>query len=256
MPSSKPPLQSLERLSREARVRTPALLGVNLSWTLLRLGLTAAVLSILVALATLVFHRGGWSEALTPLLRGIVEWIGLIGVILSSVGFFTPLLVVAGGRLRGGDPQAVMADRRREQAVKFARFLAGRLDRSAIDTARRAATAEINRFERRKFMHALLAAAGAAVASMARAMEAGTWVDLVVLVGAALAGGTTLGLLTMLDFVDRLNRILEALNEADAILTARKSQNTATDTASTAWSGLVALLDAGLRRLSGANGRT
>lgn len=252
MPRHKAPFESLERLSHEARVRTPALLGSNLSWALLWLGLAAAFMSILVALATITFYRAGWSDSGTALLREIVKWIGVVGVFLSFLGFFAPLLVMIAIRACGRDPQAIIADRRRGAAVKFARFLADRLDRLSIDTAKRAAAAEISRFERRKFMHALLAGAGAAVAAIAKAMgpEAAAWVDPVTLVGAALVSGATLGLLATLDFVDRLNRILDALNEAEAILVERASPKAVADLGRSTRSVLMALFHAGVRRLA------
>lgn len=252
MPSAKAPLESLERLSREARIRTPTLLGSKLSWTLLWLGLSFACASILVALAAVAFYREDGPDSQVELLRGVVEWISIAGIALSFLGFFAPLLVLIAIRACGRDPHAIMADRRRRAAVKFARFLAHRLDRLAIDTARRAAEAEISRFERRKFMFTLLAGAGAAVTAIAKAMgpEAAAWVDPVALVGAALASGTTLGLLTMLDFVDRLNRILDALNEAEVILEARDAQMKIAGYGHPVLSRLTALVDASVRRLA------
>ena len=252
MPRYKAPFESLERLSHEARVRTPVLLGSHLSWILLWLGLAAAFMSFLVALAAVGFYREGWLDSGTAMLRQFVEWIGVAGLLLSFLGFFAPLLVWAAFRACGKDPQAIMADRRRGEALKFARLLAVRLDRSSIDRARRAAAAEISRFERRKFMHALLGGAGAAVATLAKGLggEAAVWVDLVVLMGAALACGTTLGILATLDFVDRLNRILDALNEAEVILAARETQKVVADPGRSTRSGLMALLDASVRRLA------
>lgn len=252
MPRSKVPLESLERLSREARIRTPKLLGSNGSWALLRWGLAAAFMSFLVALATVVFHREDGPDSVIAMLRELVKWLGFAGLLLSFGGFFAPLLALAAIRVRCKDPQAIMADRRRGEALKFARFLADRLDRSSIDTARRAAAAEISRFERRKFMHALLAGAGAAVATLAKGLgrQAAVWLDLVVLMGAGLACGTTLGILATLDFVDRLNRILDALNEAEVILAAREPQKAVADHGRSIRSGLMALFDAGMRRVT------
>ncbi|WP_292083486.1 MULTISPECIES: hypothetical protein [unclassified Brevundimonas] len=251
MPRSKVPLETLERLSREARVRTPKLLGSNVSWGLLRWGLAAAFMSFLVALAMVIFHRDG-PDSVIALLGEVVKWLGFAGLLLSFVGFFAPLLALAAIRVRGKDPQAIMADRRRGEALKFARFLADRLDRSSIDTARRGATAEISRFERRKFMHTLFAGAGAAVATVARGLggEAAVWVDWVVLMGAALACGMTLGILATLDFIDRLNRILDALNEAEVILVARETRKAVPDHGRSVRSGLMALFDAVVRRVT------
>lgn len=101
-------------------------------------------------------------------------------------------------------------------------------------------------------MHALLAGAGAAVATVAKGLggEAAVWVDLVVLMGAALACGITLGILGTLDFIDRLNRILDALNEAEVILVARETQKVVADPGRSIRSGLMALFDAGMRRVT------
>lgn len=251
MPRSKVPLESLERLSREARKRRPKLLGSNWSWALLRWGLAAAFMSFLVALATVIFYRDG-PDRVIALLGTVVDYLGFAGLILTILGFFCPLLALAGIRVQGKDPQAIMADRRRGEALKFARFLANRLDRSSIDTARRAATAEISRFERRKFMLALLAGAGATVATVAKGLggAAAASVDSIVFMGAALACGITLGILATLDFIDRLNRILDALNEAEVILVERETQMAVTDHGRSIRSGLLALFYAGMRRVT------
>lgn len=133
MPRSKVPLETLERLSREARVRTPKLLGSNVSWALLRWGLAAAFMSFLVALATVTFfHRDG-PDSVIALLGVVVEWLGFAGLLLSVLGFFGPLLALAGIRVWGNDPQAIMADRRRGEALSSRVF-------SLIDSTARPST--------------------------------------------------------------------------------------------------------------------
>jgi hypothetical protein len=262
-----PSVDTLERLSREARKYTPALLGSDQSWVILWWALAAAILSLLVALATGLLHRFGWSGAVIGGFRTAVDWIGFLGAALAFVGLFIPLFALGTLRLRGRDPQAIMADRRREKAAAFARYIADRLDRSAIDALRRAATAEISRFERRKFMHSLLAGAGAVVAVIAKGTAVAVtlsenmpsaetvgpvvwaWGDLMTFVAASLAGGMTLGLLGMLDFIDRMNRILDALNEADSILSERTSPEAVSQRARR-WPPFIDSLDASLRLLS------
>lgn len=251
MPRFKVPLESLERLSREARVRTPALPGNNLSWTFLWLGLTAACSSILIALATVAFYRDSWSDSHVALLRATVNWTSIAGLALSFFGLAAPLLVLVFMTACGRDPHAVIADRRRSAAVEFAHFIADRLDRLSIDTAKRAASAEISRFDRQKFIYTLLGGAGAAVTAIAKIMapEAAGWLDAAALVGAALASGTTLGLLATLGFMDRLNRILDALNEAETILEMREAQMKLASTDQLTRSRLMDLLDDGVRRI-------
>lgn len=218
------------------------------------MSLACVCISILIALGTVALDRLGWLPIDVVLLQMIVEWAGFGGLALCCLSFFAPLLVHIAACACGRDPLAIMADRRRGVAVKFARFLTDRLDRLSIDTAKRAVTAEISNFERRKFTLTLLAgtSAGAGITAVAKSMgpEVAAWVDPITLGGTALASGVSLGLLATLSYVDRLHRILDALNEAEVILEAREEQMKVASRGRSAWLGIMTLLDTRSRRLA------